>query len=199
MNLKKLSHKKPEKSLINLNILQKHKIKKRHLAFSLVVLIIFLLNKRYFVFGALSIISGIFSFYHDKYNRTPIDFKLALFLGIIITRYYGILFTFIFFIFSDFIPSMLGGGSIEGADLLFIGWYFVVNLLVLPFKQANIIYLGIILVIVETIGSTIIKSMTGFPGIVAFTSSVLSVAVRIIYFLTLGEVLIFMIERLLNV
>ena len=47
--------------------------------------IFFLINPSYFIFGLLVTFSGLFSFYHDKYNRTEIDFKMPLFMGIMIT------------------------------------------------------------------------------------------------------------------
>lgn len=183
------------KSLLDLDILsEKYNIKARHLLIPLILVIFFLFNRRYFVFGILTLFSGVFSFYHDKYNRGPIDFKMPLFLGIFITRHYGLLFTAIFYIVGDVIPTIIAGGRIEGVSILFLGWQLIVNAMVLLFPNIDIITLGITLVIVETIGSTLIKFFTGFPGIVAFISSILSVLTRIIYFLTLGEILEFLLK-----
>ena len=190
-NIKKqLLKQKKGKPLLNINILSsRFHIQKKHLMFSFLVLTLFLLNKRYFLFSVLTIFSGIFSYYHDMKNRTPIDFKMALFLGIFITRYYGLPYTLVFFILSDIVPSLLGGGQIEGASLLFIGWFFIVNSLVLLFPNSDIIYLGVILVIIETLGSVFINTFRGFPGVVAFLSSIFSLLARIGYFLTLGSLL----------
>ena len=190
---------KIHETVLSADVLSRYRIKKRHIAASLLVLIVFLLNNKYFMFGFISILSGVFSFYHDKHNHSPIDFKLALFMGILVTKYFGLTFTILFFIFSDLIPSILGGGSIEGADLLFIGWYFIVNSVVLLFPGADIVVLGIFLVLLETIGSTMIKSFTGFPGMVAFLSSLMSVLVRIVYFLTLGGFFVRILEGVLYV
>ena len=83
----------------------------------------------------------------------------------------------------------MAGGQIEGASLLFIGWFFVVNALVLFFPGVDIVTLGVILVLVEAIGSSLIKSLFGYPGIIAFLSSIFTVLARIIYFMTLGGIL----------
>ncbi len=99
------------------------------------------------------------------------------------------MFTLIFFVISDTIPSLLGGGHLEGADTIFLVWYFIINALVLFFPFVDIIMLGIILVIVEFIGSIFIKGFFGYPGWVAIATSFITVVVRLIYFLTLGDLL----------
>ncbi len=193
MQLKDLLKEPKQRTILDLDILKKKfKIDKKYLLIPLFLIIFFLIDKRYFVYGFLTVFSGIFSFYHDKINRTPIDFKMPLFFGIIITRYYGLHFTLVFFILSDVIPSLLGGGRIQGPTLFFYAWYFIINAAVLLFPQTNIIVIGIILVIVEFFGSIIIKSFFGIPGAVAIVSSVLSVLTRVVYFLTLGEVFQFL-------
>jgi len=181
---------KPGKTILDLKILKKHNIQSKHLVYLLLTTILFLSDKKNFLFVVLTGISGIFSFYHDKHNRTPVDLKLPLVLGIFITYNYTLAHTFVFFIISDLIPGILGGGKIEGASLLFITWYFIVNAMVYIIP-GDIIYVGIILVIIEAIGSTFIHGFFGMPGIVALLSSALSVLARIIYFLTIGEILKF--------
>ena len=114
---------------------------------------------------------------------------MPLFLGIIITRQYGLGFAVLFYILSDIIPTLLAGGRIEAVSILFLTWQIIVNAMVLLFPLVDIILLGIILVFIEAIGSTIIKSFFGFPGVVAFVSSILSVLARVVYFLTLGKLL----------
>jgi hypothetical protein len=114
---------------------------------------------------------------------------MALFLGLFITKYYGIQFTFLFFILSDILPSLIGGESIKGPSIIFWIWYFIVNSIVLFFSNINLLILGPILVVIESIGSIIIHSYFGFPGIMAIGISLISVIVRIIYFLTLGRLL----------
>ena len=118
------------KKLLDLDILKKHKIKRTHLILLLLSLIFFMFNRQYFLFIFLTIASGIFAFYHSKVNRSPIDFKLALVIGLFITRHYGIVFTIIFFILSDTVPALLGGESLNGSSLIFYLWYFLVNSLV---------------------------------------------------------------------
>ena len=179
------------KPIISLKILKtKYHIDKKHFVLPLLFLFFFLINKHYFVFAMLTILSGLFSFYHDKFNRTNIDLKMPLFLGIMITWKYGLVYTLIFFVLSDIIPTLLAGGHIGGMTLPFYMWFFVVNALVLIFSSSDIILLGIILVIIEFIGSIIIKSFFGIPGFVAVFSSILSVTVRIIYFSIIGRLLL---------
>jgi len=170
-------------------LLKRFKIKTRYLYLPLILIILFLINERYFVFGFLTILSATLSYYHDRYNRTPLDLKMPLFLGIFITRHYGLHFTLIFFIISDIIPTLISGAQIDGASIVFILWYFMINAVVLFFPMADIVILGIILVILETIGAVFIKSFFGYPGIVAVAGSVFSVLIRIVYFLTLGKIL----------
>jgi hypothetical protein len=178
------------KKLLDLKILEKvYHIRKSYLLILIAVIIIFILNRRYFLFGLLTVFSFIFSFYHSKYNRTPMDFKLALFLGLYITRYYGILFTLVFFVITDIIPALLGGESVQGSDLFFMAWYFIVNSMVFVFPAVPLYILGPILVVVEAFGSFFINSWFGIPGLVSFLVSFLTILVRIIYFLTLGSIL----------
>jgi hypothetical protein len=181
---------KHRKKILDLKILEKaYHIRKSYLLVLIAVIVIFILNRRYFLFGLLTVFSFIFSFYHSKYNRTPMDFKLALFLGLYITRYYGILFTFVFFVITDIIPSLLGGESVQGSDLFFMAWYFIVNTMVFVFPAVPLYILGPILVVVEAFGSFFINSWFGIPGLVSFLVSFLTILVRIIYFLTLGRIL----------
>ncbi|MBT3720946.1 hypothetical protein HN789_06650 [archaeon] len=161
----------------------------KNLLFVFLILILFIFKKDYFLFIGLTAFSAIFSFYHSKYNRTPIDFKLALVLGIFITRYYNLLFTFIFFIVSDLVPALLGGDSLRGADLIFISWYFIINSLVLLFPSTSLAILGPILVIVEAIGSFFINNYFGIPGFMSIIISGIVSIVRVTYFLTLGRLL----------
>jgi len=190
MKFKELIKETETKPIIDLNLLKKYNIEKKHLFIPLILLAFFLINKHYFVFVFLTVFSGFISFYHDKYNRTNIDLKMVFFLGIMITWKYGIIYTFIFFVLSDVIPLLLSGGRISAMTLPFYIWYFIVNALVLLFPGTDIIILGSILVVVEFIGSVIIKSFFGIPGIVAIFSSILSVFTRIIFFSTLGRLLL---------
>lgn len=190
MKFKELIKETETKPIIDLNLLKKYNIEKKHLFIPLLLLAFFLINKHYFVFVFLTVFSALISFYHDKYNRTNVDLKMVFFIGIMITWKYGILYTFIFFVLSDVIPLLLSGGRIGAVTLPFYAWYFIVNSLVLLFSSTNIILLGSILVVVEFIGSIIIKMFFGIPGFVAVFSSILSVIVRIIYFSTLGRLLL---------
>lgn len=191
MKFKELFKETETKPIIDLKILKKKfHIEKKHLFIPLLLLFFFLINKHYFVFVFLTVLSALFSFYHDKFNRTNIDLKMPLFLGIMITWKYGLIYTLIFFVLSDIIPTLLAGGHIGGITLPFYVWFFVVNAFVLIFPISDIILLGIILVIIEFIGSIIIKSFFGIPGFVAVFSSILSVIVRMIYFSTLGRLLL---------
>jgi len=195
MKFKDIFMEREGKTLLDKDILKKKfNINQRQLLIPLVLLVFFLINKKYFVFGLLSVLSGIFSFFHDKYNRAPIDFKLPLFLGILISWKFGLLYAAIFFILSDTIPSLIGGGRVNAATLIFIAWFFMIYTIVLFFPGVDIITLGVILVFVEAIGSTIIKSFFGFPPFVAFFSSIFTIVVRIIYFLTLGKVIVWIFQ-----
>lgn len=156
-------------------------------------IVLFMFNRKYFLYGALTLFSFIFSFYHSKYNRTPIDFKLALFLGLYITRHYGLLFTMLFFILTDIIPAILGGESVSGPDLFFFGWYFIVNAIVLLFPAMPMSQLGPILVIVESVGSIYINSqIAGIPGFLSIWIQLINIMARIVYFLTLGNIMEFL-------
>jgi hypothetical protein len=184
---------KHRKKLLDIKILERvYHIKKSYLLILIAAVILLIMNRRYFLFGLLTVFSFIFSFYHSKYNRTPMDFKLALFLGLYITRYYGILFTLVFFIITDIIPSLLGGESLQGSDLFFMAWYFIVNGMVFFFPTVPLYILGPVLVVVEAFGSFFINSWFGIPGLVSFLVSFLTILVRIIYFLTLGRILDFL-------
>jgi hypothetical protein len=179
------------RKLLDLKILEKvYHINRKYLFISLAVLIFLIFNRRFFLFVFLTGISAVFSLYHAKYNRSPMDFKWALFLGLFITRYYGLHFTLIFFIISDLVPSLLGGESIDGASLVFITWYFIVNTLVYLFPLTwSMTLVGPILVSIEALGSFFINSRFGIPGLMSFMVSILTILVRIIYFVTLGGVL----------
>jgi len=195
MKFKELLKEREGKTILDKDILKKKfNIQQKHLVIPLVLIIFFLINRKYLVFGLLSLVSGIFSFFHDKYNRVPVDFKLPLFLGILISWKFGLLYAAIFFILSDTIPSLIGGGRVNAATLIFIGWFFMIYTFVLFFPGVDIITLGVILVFVEAVGSTIIKSFFGFPPFVAFFSSIFTIVVRIIYFLTLGKVIVWIFQ-----
>jgi|SaaInlStandDraft_4_1057021.scaffolds.fasta_scaffold62121_2 hypothetical protein len=183
------------KPLLDLDLLEKkYNINRRVLFIILISTILFFITKKYFIFAIFAIFSAFFSYYHDRVNKTIIDFKLTLFLGIMITWKFGLMFTFIFFIISDFIPMLLGGGRIEGASILFIAWYFIVNSFVLINPGIDILVYGVILVIVEMLGSTFIKSLFGYPPIIAIGSSIFSIITRIVYFLTFGEIVKFIFQ-----
>jgi hypothetical protein len=178
------------KSVLDINKLEKiYRIDKKYLFLLLGLLMFFLINREYFLFVSLTLLSAAFSFYHSKVNRTPLDFKLALFLGIFITRHYGILFTFIFFLISDIIPALLGGEAIQASTFVFVSWYFAVNALALIFPGVPLTTLGPILVVVEAIGSFFINSFFGIPGIMSIMVAFITVLIRIVYFLTLGNLL----------
>ncbi|NTV24571.1 MAG: hypothetical protein HGA85_09510 [Nanoarchaeota archaeon] len=154
------------------------------------LLLLYLLYKKYFLFFIMTGFSSIFSFYHSRYNKTPMDLKLALFLGIIITRHYGIVYTFFFFIVSDIVPALLGGESINGPDLFFFGWYFIVTSLVLLFPAVPMDIIGPILVVVHTFGAVFINNkIGGIPSMMSFMIEFFTTVVRIIYFLTLGRII----------
>ncbi len=177
------------KKILDLAALE-NKINRKYLIIALVFLILFLLNKRYFVFLIITGFSTVFSYYNSKFNRTPIDFKMALFLGLFITRYYSLVFTFVFFVISDIIPALLGGDSLDGPSLVFISWYFIVNSMVYLFPYMPMARLGPLLVIVEAVGSIFINSYVGgIPVFVSAWVSLINVSVRIIYFLTLGKII----------
>jgi hypothetical protein len=179
------------KHLLDLPLLERlYNIKKRHLMLLILVVFLFLFHRRYFYFGILTLGSAIFSFYHSRYNRTPMDLKLALFLGMFVTRHYGLLFTMIFFFLSDILPALLGGESVNGPDIIFFGWYFIVNSAILFFPTVSLVILGPILVIIHDIGAIIINNKVGgIPGFMSLMLSFMTSLVRIIYFLTLGRVL----------
>src|SRR3989338_6604576 len=112
MNLKKylnnvvLPYRKSKKILDLYRLEHVYKIDRKFMLLLLFGAVLFVFNRRYLVFGLLALASALFSFYHSKYNRTPADLKLALVLGLFITREYGLFFTMIFFIVSDIIPAL---------------------------------------------------------------------------------------------
>lgn len=177
------------KKYLNLDYLEKHKVNRKYLFIFLFIMIVFLLNKRYFIFFILTIFSTLFSFYHSKINKSPLDLKFALFLGLFITRYYGLHMTLIFFIISDIIPALLGGESIDAATFAFVSWYFIVNSMVFLFPNLKLTILGPILVVVEAIGSAFINKAFGIPFFMSIALSIMTIIARIIYFLTLGSLL----------
>jgi hypothetical protein len=179
---------KKRKHILDLEILQRYNINRNYLIFAILGLLFFMYNKKYFMFIAVTLFSAVFSFYHSKVNRTPMDFKLALFLGLFVTREYGMLLTMVFFFLSDIVPALLGGESVNGPDLFFFGWYFIVNILVLFFPNIPLVTLGPFLVIVHDLGAIYINSKVGgIPGYLSFIVSFMTSLVRIIYFLTLGR------------
>lgn len=185
---------KDRKKLLDLKTLEKvYHIKKSYLLIAIVAVLLFMLNRKYFLYGALTAFSFTFSYYHSRYNRTPLDFKMALFIGLFITREYGMLLTMLFFLLTDIAPAILGGESVNGPDLFFFGWYFIVNSLVLLFPNISLVTLGPILVVVHDAGAIYINNkIGGIPGYVSFVVSFMTSLVRIIYFLTLGKFLEFL-------
>ena len=184
------------KILLDLSILtNKYNIRRRHLIVSLFFLSIFFINAKLSIFALLTLFSAVFTYLHSVKNKSVLDLKFSLFLGLFITHEYGIGFTFIFFLASDVIPGLLGGQQLEAASIFFIAWYFIVNFLVLLFPDATFIYLGIALVIVESIGSAFISVyLRGLPIAVAVSSPILSMLVRVGYFFTLGPLLIILFD-----
>ncbi len=182
---------KHRKKLFDLKTLEsKIHIKRSYLLIGLSIIILFIINKRYFLFGLLTAFSFVFSYYHSKYNRTPLDFKMALFLGMYVTREYGMILTMLFFLLTDIMPAILGGESVNGPDLFFFAWYFIVNSFILLFPNVPMTTIGPMLVIVHDLGAIYINSKVGgIPGYVSFAVSFMTSIVRIIYFLTLGRVL----------
>ncbi len=168
------------------------KISYKYVLAFVLVLVFAAISMRYFIFGILTLFSAIFGFYHDRVNKTPYDFRLTLFMGIIITRQYGLLFTFIYVVLSNVIPNIIAGGRIDGASIIFYGEFFLVYSIVLLFPSVNIITLGIILVITEAILGIFINQMFGVPGFVAVSAGAVAAIVRTIYFLTLGELVMFL-------
>lgn len=176
--------------IVDLKILEKYKVYRKHLLLFFVLLLLFLLNKKYFLFIAVTAFSAIFGYYHSKYNRTPIDFKLALFLGLFITRYYGLLFTLIFFIISDIIPALLSGDSLNGPDLFFIGWFFIINTMVYIFPSVPLSILGPMLVAFESTGAIMIHmKIGGIPGFMSIWIQIINVLARIVYFMIFSDIL----------
>lgn len=181
------------KHLVDLNLLSKYKIKKVHLVLLLLSILFFFYNKRYFMFIIVTLFSAFFSFYHSKFNRTPMDFKMALFLGLFVTREYGMILTMLFFFLSDIVPAILGGESVNGPDLFFFAWYFIVNSVVMFFPNIPVVVLGPWLVILHDLGAIYINAKVGgIPGYLSFIVSFMTSLVRIIYFLTLGRLVEFM-------
>lgn len=167
------------------------KIQKKHIVFALLLVIASSINFKLFLFAILTFASAVFSYYHDKHNRTPFDFRPALFLGIIITRFYGLEYTLAYFIISNVIPTILAGGRIEGSTFIFYVEFFVFFASVLLFPKADIIFLGIILICIEAVLGTFINQFFGVPGFLAISAGIIAICVRAIYFMTIGEFMVF--------
>ncbi|MBD3203727.1 hypothetical protein GF327_05500 [Candidatus Woesearchaeota archaeon] len=176
--------------LIDTDILKNiYKIDKKILAMPFILIIFFLINQRYFLFGIITLFSAVFTYFHSKINRSPFDFKMTILFGLYVTKFYGIHFTLIFFLLSDTLPALIGGEAIRGPSFIFWAWFFIVNLMVYFFPNSSLLVLGPILVVVEAIGSFFINSMFGFPKFLAVVISGFTLIVRIIYFLTVGRIL----------
>ena len=163
----------------------------KFLFITILVIMSFFIAKKLFIFAMLTLLGAVFGYYHDFVNKTAIDFRLTFVLGIIITRHYGLLYTVVFFISSQIIPTIIAGGRIDGPTIVFYFEYFVFYGLVLLFPYVDIIILGIILVSIEVIFGFFINGFLGVPWIMSFFASFIALVMRIIYFLTLGRLIEF--------
>ncbi len=168
------------------------RITAREIAGILLLGVFYLMSRSLFLFSALTAASGIFAYYHSRFNRTPFDFKLALLFGLFIARHYGLGYTVLFLFISDIVPSLLGGASIGGPSVFFWAWYFIINAVSLLFPNTSLVLLGPLLVLLEAVGSYFITVIIGgTPGPMAIAISTVTVLIRIVYFTTLGNLLEF--------
>jgi hypothetical protein len=154
-----------------------------------IVSLLFLLNRRLLVLGIITFIAAIIGYYHDKINKTVFDFRLSFILGIIITRYYGLFYTLVFFVLSNILPNLLAGGRIDGPSMIFHLEYFALFASVLLFPNTDLLLLGLILVAIDALLGIFINGTLGVPWFLAVMAGTVAFIMRTIYFLTIGSFL----------
>ncbi|MFH2020463.1 MAG: hypothetical protein ABIJ34_03555 [archaeon] len=167
------------------------KLHVKEMFFGFLLVMTFFINKKSFLFWVLTLLCAIFDYYHDKYNKTIFDMRLGLFGGVIIARYYGLFPAILFYVLSSIVPNVLAGGRLDGPTLVFHVLYIILFGITTWFNNADLIILGLLMVLTDGVLGVFINMALGLPSFMAITAALFAVTIRIIYFLTLGRLIIF--------
>lgn len=159
--------------------------------FGILIIILFFLDEKLFLFGALTTAVAISTYYHDKYNKTTFDLRLGLFLGIVVAYYYNLWYAVIAYVIGLIIPNLFAGGRIDAPSLVFHLLYVLLFGIATLFPNLSLIILGLILVFADGIIGVFINISLGVPHFMAILSAIVAVSIRIVYFLTLGRLVEF--------
>ncbi len=155
------------------------------------ILLSYFFLKKYFIYILITAGIAVFNYYHDRFNKSIFDLKLTLVVGIIIASYYQLIFSVIFLIATNVLPTLLGGGRINLQMIIFnvefLGIFAVAGLIPDP----NMMMLGIILIIVDAVLGVVINTMLGVNRAAALTSASVSALIRVAYLLTIGRLIEF--------
>lgn len=138
------------------------------------------------LYMAFTAISGAMTYALGK-ARSPIDIAPTFFFMIVISLGYGFWYAVPFVIFVSTIPTILGEGDLTFGTFLFMGAFIFFCFLAKSFDQVGIVPLGIGLTIANLAFGGIVQFMENEPG--SFIYSIIHTIVTIMYFVTLGNLL----------
>jgi hypothetical protein len=139
-------------------------------------------------FIALCAVSGVMV-YINYILKIPLDFTPVFFFSIIMTKTLGLWPVIIFIFLGGVLPTLIAGGRIDSAYLVFLVFLFLSVLLSL-FLSGNIVFVGIILSVFYFVGGGILSTLTGEPAFKQTVSILFGLCINIFYFLKFGHALI---------
>ncbi|PIN68945.1 hypothetical protein COV93_07435 [Candidatus Woesearchaeota archaeon CG11_big_fil_rev_8_21_14_0_20_43_8] len=148
--------------------------------------------KKQSVFLLFAGIAGYVKYLQTKWG-SPVDVSPLFFFTVVIGSIYGILGAFFFIIIADFIPFLLGGGILTFVGFPTYGLYLVLAWFG-SFSPANLVYVGVVLSVLNTLGTMIINKLCGSFQSLIFFNIVLHMFLNFFYFLKLAPFIIAMIQ-----
>ncbi|MEM3374764.1 MAG: hypothetical protein QXE31_06150 [Candidatus Woesearchaeota archaeon] len=186
-------HKKKELLSTNplLNIIYKYNLTK-YLKY-IAIIILFFLNKKWFVFGIFTILTYII-IYYSKLWHLPIDVSPLFFFGLVITKYYGYQYMILFYILAYFIPKTLAGQSANWLSYIFISisWLSFLTVFLLP-KTLDLRILGYITSIIQFTLAAMFQA-TMKPLFIAIIDGIGNVLNNLLWFLIFSDLIVWIMK-----
>jgi hypothetical protein len=168
----------------------------KYLRFLPVLILLIMFTKKWFVFGAFTIITYIIVYY-TKLWHVPIDVSPLFFLGVVVTRYYGFGNMLIFYGIAYFIPKTLAGHSASWISYIFvsISWLSFLTVYIFP-ASMPLQLLGYITSIIQFILSAMFQS-TMKPLMISLADGVGNVMNNLIWFLIFSDAVVWIMSTVI--
>ena len=160
---------------------------------TIVLLILFFLALTYFkrlIFFFVVIVISIAAAYFLGMLQPPIDLSPFFFFSIVTSAAMGIKFGLIYYFIGAVIPWLALGGRIDASSLIYISmnsFFIVLSTVLTKSIRLNIVYLGILMIVIQTVLGLIIKKSLAVPVPDIIRDITGNIIVNLIYFVYFGN------------